>query len=372
MEPSDPQNHPHGQLPGGSGQSRELHVQGTALHAASYGLLCGCAVVLEASALAAALSDRMNPMGPALALLVHGLACGLGAVALAGLLPQQPQRWSGFLFLFAVAFYMPLFGMLGVIGCFIAERRGARQQQQEQPWLSIGLPELPHQPPVIAARPEYGDGALSAMLRYCKNPERRLAAVLAARQLHDQNDTEVLRVALTDKVDDVRLLAYSLLDRREQAFNARLRSLLGQLESVPADQHPKLRKRLAQTQLEMIHLGLARGEVQRYLLAEARRHIATALSGAPDDCEGLFLLGSIALRQDDLAVAEQAYAKAQALGMAAEKVMPYLAEVAFRQRRFSLVSQRLRTIDPFYFHTQPLLSSIAAHWIPEEDPCRPQ
>ena len=50
------------------------------------------------------------------------------------------------------------------------------------------------------------------MLRYGPNQERRWSAVLAVRHLRDANDTEVLRLALTDAVDDVRLLAYSILD----------------------------------------------------------------------------------------------------------------------------------------------------------------
>src|SRR5262249_17249380 len=147
----------------------------------------------------------------------------------------------------------------------------------------------------------------------------RLAAVLAARHLRDPNEVEVLRLALTDSVDDVRLLAYSILDRKEQAFNIRLKSFLSQLESTPPhqkEQLAKLHKRLAQTHFEMIHLGLARGEVRIYLLAEARRHIDAALKAVPDDCEGLFLLGRIVLRQEETSIkeAETAFRKAQELG----------------------------------------------------------
>jgi hypothetical protein len=58
--------------------------------------------------------------------------------------------------------------------------------------------------------------------------------------------------------------------------------------------------------------------------------------------------------------------KAQVLGMALEKVLPYLAELAFRQHRFTMVTHFLRALDPLYFRTQPQLSGIAAHWLPEE------
>lgn len=329
-------------------------------------LRCAAAGLLEVFAFSAFLSGHLGWATALPTVLVHAGACALTAEALHSMMPlsqQQPRR-SGLLFLFAITFFMPPFGMFGMLGGLIAELYFPNRPPPPSPWLSVEFPELPHQPPTVAAQPEYGDGALSAMLRYCPTPERRLAAVLAVRHLRDQNDTYVLRLALTDPVDDVRLLAYSILDRKEQSFSAQHKSFLTQLESArEPGKRAKLQKRIAQTHLEMIKLGLAKGEVQSYLLAEGRRHVDAALQVAPDDRESLFLLGIIALRQDDLPTAEKAFLKAQVLGMALEKVLPYLAELAFRQQRFSMVAHYLRAIDPLYFHTQPLLGSVASLWL---------
>jgi hypothetical protein len=307
---------------------------------------------------------------------LHTGACGLSARGLHGMMPpsQQVPRRAGLLFLFAVTFFLPVFGVLGLLGGLLAAIYYPNQPPPPSPWQSIELPELPPQPSTVAEQAEFGDGALSAMLRYCPNPERRLAAVLAVRHLRDRNDVEVVRLALTDTVDDVRLLAYSVLDRKEQGLNARLKSLLGQLEASAKDEYKRarLQKRLAQTHFEIIELGLAQGEVQSYLLKAARRHVEEALRAEPSDRESLFLLGAIALRQDELPVAEKAFLGAQVLGMSVEKVLPYLAELAFRQRKFSMVTHYLRAIDPVYFHAQPLLGDIAAHWLPEEARCPPK
>lgn len=325
--------------------------------------------MLELVAFAVVLMRRLNIGTAILILLVHMAACAITAAALHRMMPrsQQTNPRTGLLFLMAINFFMPLFGALGMFGGLMAELYFPNRPPPPSPWLTVELPELPPQPSVIAARPEYGDGALSAMLRYCPTPERRLSAVLAVRHLRDHNDTEVLRLALTDAVDDVRLLAYSILDRKEQAFNAQLRVLLGQLAGAP-DEHlcAKLHKRIAQTNFDMISMGLARGEVQSYLLAEAQKHIGAALDVKADDRESLYLQGRIALRQGELAVAEKAFLKAQVLGMALEKVLPYLAELAFRQRNFTMITHYLRAIDPIYFRTSPRLSGIAAHWLPEE------
>ena len=339
-------------------------------------LLCGGALGLELFAFASALSGRLEVWTASADLLIHGAACLLAAYGLHGMMPtsQQSSRQIGLLFLFAMMFFMPLLGLLGLAGGLLAELYFPNPPPPPPPWISIPSPDLPHQPSTIGARPDYGDGALSAMLRYCPSPERRLSAVLAVRHLRDEHDAEVLRLALTDTVDDVRLLAYSILDRKEQSFNLRLKSLLDQLPGATADDgvRNRLEKRLAQTHLDMIELGLCRGEVLLYMLLEARKHVDVAMALAPDDRESLFLLGSIALRQNDLLTAEGAFLKAQVMGMSIEKVLPNLAELAFRQQRFSMVTHYLRAIDPICFRAQPRLSGIATHWLKEEGACQPK
>jgi len=335
-------------------------------------LLCAGSLLAELFAIACALSGRLEVLSASAALLVHVAGCGFAAYGLHSLMPpsQQTPRQAGLLFLFATTLFIPLLGVIGLLGCLLAELYFPNTPPPPPPWISVAIPALPHQPLSIGARLDYGDGALSAMLRYCPSPERRLAAVLAVRHLRDENDAEVLRLALTDRVDDVRLLAYSILDRKEQSFNQRLKRLREQLPSATDPElRAKLEKRIAQTHLEMIELGLCQGEVQVFILCEARRHVDAALALTPSDRESLFLLGIIALRQDELSVSEAAFLKAQVTGMSIETILPYLAELAFRQQRFSMVTHYLRAIDPICFRAQPRLSGIAAHWLTEEGTC---
>lgn len=338
-------------------------------------LLCSGGLLLDLLAFSVALSQRLRPVSALAILCLHGFACAGIAIGLHSMMPrsQQSNRPSGLLFLAALNFFMPMFGALGMLFGLLAERYFPNQPPPPSPWLSVDIPALPQTPSRVAGRPEYGDGALSAMLRYCPNPERRLSAVLAVRHLRDKNDTEVLRLALTDAVDDVRLLAYSILDHKEQALNARLRMLHGQLKAAPDDTlRARLHKRIAEAHFELVAMGLSRGEVQAYLLTEARNHVGAALATDPDDRDSLYLLGRLALHQGDLDGAEKAFLRAQVLGMALEKVLPYLAELAFRQQRYTMVTHYLRAIDPIYCRTQPQLSGIAAHWLPQEAPCPPK
>ncbi|MFO0578197.1 MAG: hypothetical protein U1A78_29680 [Polyangia bacterium] len=333
-------------------------------------LACCAALAVDAFGLAATLTGRLHALSGTLILLVHIAACAVAALSLRGMLPmaQASARRAELLFLFGLTFFLPALGTLGLLVAIIVERTHDHEPPRPKRSINVQIPELPHQPLLVADRPQYGDGALSALLRYSPNPDRRLSAVLAARRLRDANDVAVLRLALTDPVDDVRLLAYSILDRKEQAFNARLKALGAQLEAPHLEprSRARLRKRRAQTLFEMIHLELAQGEVKSYLLSEARQDIDAALQDMPEDREAHFLLGTIALSQSDLPTAEKALLRAQVQGMAIEKVLPYLAEAAFLGRRFSMVVHYLRAVSPLYFRTQPRLGGIAAFWLPEE------
>lgn len=333
------------------------------------------ALTLEIGAAVALFCIKLDLGRGLLLLCVHVLSCVLFACSFLGLLPkeQRPPRFYGGLFLVGTNFFIPVLGALGMLGGLLARRHSVVPKSGLEPaYTTVQIPDLPSQPPSFSDRPAYDDGALSAMLRYCHSPERRMTAVLAVRRLRDRHDVEVLRLALHDAVDDVRLLAYAILDRKEQSFNVRQRLLANQLDRALAQptrqpgQIASLRKRLSQAHLERIQLGLAQGEVQNFLLDEARKHISAALVDTPEDCESLHLLGQLALLQGDLDSAEQALLAAQRLGMAAESVLPVLAEVAFRKRHFEAMAKYLRAIDGFYFLTQPLLRSIAAHWLPEE------
>ena len=75
---------------------------------------------------------------------------------------------------------------------------------------------------------------------------------------------------------------------------------------------------------------------------EASHFARLALEGHPRDASLTLLFGRILLRQGELADAERAFRHALDLGLPGSAVNPYLAEVAFRQRRFADIARHLQ------------------------------
>lgn len=293
----------------------------------------------------------------------HAGASALLAVVLQRLLPApyREPRATGLLCLFSIGFFIPFLGALGLFTSTLLALY-LPKKTQVTPWEVTLSPELPYRPLLISPQPLYSEGGIAAVLRHAANPDKRLQAVMATRQMRDQEAIPILRLALKDAVDDVRLLAYSMLSNKEHLINGRIKEQLSRLqrETDPA-LRTQLHHHIAQDYWELAWLGLAEGEVLIHVLNTAREHVEAALetrTGAP----GLhFLQGCILLRQGDVKGARAAFIKAQSVGMPEVEVLPYLAEVAFRERRFQDVRAALRALDPLA-RTHPTLSGVAGYW----------
>ena len=127
------------------------------------------------------------------------------------------------------------------------------------------------------------------------------------------------------------------------------------------DIRAQLHHHIAQDYWELAYLGLAEGEVLTHVLHTAREHVEAALEQHANAPGLHFLRGCILLRQGDVKGARDAFIKAQSAGLPEVEVLPYLAEVAFRERRFQDVRAALRALDPLA-RTHPTLSGVADYW----------
>ena len=75
----------------------------------------------------------------------------------------------------------------------------------------------------------FNDGGLQDVLRHAPDTEKRMAALFATRRMPPREAIPILKLALRDPADDVRLLAYSMLDKQESEINLRIEAALRQL-----------------------------------------------------------------------------------------------------------------------------------------------
>lgn len=320
--------------------------------------------LLELAGLTSLLSDM--PLWARLPtfLLSHGLGAAMYAVFLWRFLParyQTPKR-DCLAFLFVFQFCMPVLGPVGLSTAFLLALYLPRAKR-EDPWRATAIPDLPFQAMDLDSFPVYSHGGLVQTLRDAADPDKRLKAVMSSKQMPEKQGIELLRFALKDPVDDVRLLAYSMLDSKEKGISESINKDLKELQGTtdPARQHT-LHHLISSHYWEMIYLDLAQGGVRQHMLKQALEHIeaAIALDATASALRGL---GRVLLATGDHLRARQVFEQAVAAGLPAAQVSPYLAEIAYLERDYALIPVYLRLHEQAGKST-PNFQPVTSYWLP--------
>ncbi len=319
------------------------------------------AIAFETGGIASLFSPLPGDVRLVAYLTAHAAACGLLTLVI---LPLLPSRYRGEplragLFLFSLQFAIPFLGSLGVlVGILLALY--LPRSTREVPWQEVDIPELPFKPIDLSLQAIYSQGGLRQVLREASNPDKRRRALMATRQMADREAVDILREALKDPADDVRLLAYSMLEQKEKTLTQRATLIQQALEQDDGSEALGLRRRLAQVWWEMAYLGLAQGGLRRYYLDSAAEELAQVITRQPKHGDWR-LLGRVELARDNLEAAEAAFGSASAAGSPPEAIQPYLAELAFLRRDFAKVREHLAACPPDQLH--PTNRPIREAWL---------
>jgi tetratricopeptide (TPR) repeat protein len=268
---------------------------------------------------------------------VHGVASGLAALTLLPLLPgpKITRPLAAFVFFFALNFFLPVLGVMGMLGAAVMAKVAAVQGRRWQFDM--------HLPPVYDPREEEvadagSKGGVRVQLANTAVPiEARLRALLMVQSMPARIANPLIREMLSDPAEDLRLIAYGILDTREKTINARIHATSQKLERTSAAERPLLEKQLAELYWELIYQGLVQGDLREHAAQQARVHLERAVAGDPDDAALRALAGQIAMSNGRYDEAQRAFEQALELGLPDNRVLPYMAEVAFRRRRFDEV-----------------------------------
>jgi len=313
---------------------------------------------LELLAWAQLLASGSNSDGQFLSFMaIHALASAVLALFALPLLPAghtQPSWMSGLL-LFSLSVFVPVLGFFGVMICLgvlpLLPRPHAGMR-----FRSLGLPELdPHERRDAGA---FRQAGLRNFLRNHRAPvDLRLKALVALQNAPVQFASPLLRDLLADPSEDLRLLAYGMLDSREKRLNTSIHSLRQAWQEASDDTVRRTAaRRLAMLYWELVYQGLAQGDLRRHAAMESLRFLEQALEGEQD--AGLHLQhGRLLYEVGRIEEARQAYRRALEQGIPAPRVLPYLAELAFQRRDFAEVRRMLADLRayPDQARLEPLL-----------------
>jgi hypothetical protein len=268
----------------------------------------------------------------------------LAAVTLVALPPDWRRPRAGvYALLFCFAFFIPIFGaagmLLAVTLTLILPRRwryrdfNAIQPVEYAPLENEGSTQLR----VSSLR--------TALLDQSAPADVRMRSLVAMRSMPMRIVGPLIRRLLGDASDDLRLVAYGMLDSDEKRINALIAAELENLEKSPArDQRANSLRHLAELHWELVYTGLVQGDVRDHAIASALRHLSGALRLMPEN-SGLWMLRARLLHaQDDIGGAEEAFNIAVSCGLEESRALPYLAELAYAGRQFDIVRHYMRLI----------------------------
>ncbi|WP_019561341.1 MULTISPECIES: hypothetical protein [Caldimonas] len=282
-----------------------------------------------------------------------GHAAAAAPTALLGwkLLPpplQRPKRWSLAL-AYTVALMMPVLGVVGVVlAAWLAHALPARVRRRdhlrEAPTLEVFAISLD-----IEQRPD--ELPAGQVARMARDPGRaraqRIRAVLALREMAPRVAVPTLRALLADPDEEIRLLAYSIVEVWERELTAKLQAALRELQALRAQgAHGPVLSRAAQQvaelQLEFVYQGLAQGDLRDFTMDQARTYCRIALEATPEEPSLLMMHLRLSLAQGAHGEARDMLLRLRATDASPTMWRPYAAELAWQERRYQDVREVLR------------------------------
>lgn len=265
------------------------------------------------------------------------------------------QRLLLWLLILLTGLFIPLLGSLGIALAMVTGMRWQTAGAREA-FHALNLPEFN---PI--GRKESGPlarGGLRARITQNTVPtEQRLQSIAALQHLPVMASSPLLRTLLDDNADDIRLVAFGMLDKEEKKIAERIHTLLQQPVPALSSRRYLREKQLAELYWELTYSGLVHGDLRHYTLDHALSHAEAALA-INDKAAGMhFLAGRIlnALGRED--EAEQRMEKATTLGIPIQRTQPYLAEFAFKRGDYQLTRKLLGNLrnDQFTPHLRPIV-----------------
>lgn len=304
--------------------------------AAAILLVLPFAALLQGAALWSAFHPPAGFEPLACFLVLQALAAAAEAVLFRRMMPaaQQEPRRAALAHLWALSFFAPCVGGLlellaSRIGARLAIARDARETDV------VGRPEFVSH---LVSRVSHAAGArVQARLsnRHAATGDR-LAALVSIQQLPTRTTGTLLRDLLADPVDDLRLLAYGMLDQAENEIVNQIFACRDALARAGTEtEQLALHRQLAELHFELVYQRLAQGDVYHHAIAEAEMHArqAQALAQGDRDAALCLLLARLALARDRADEATPLLERARELSFPRERLLPWLAEAAFRQGR---------------------------------------
>ena len=332
-------------------------------------IVTAAAAVFAVLAQGAALAQLVQPAAQSLAgvdplllfSVTQAIAGAAQAVLLRAFLPARYRepRGASLLLLWLMCTFVPLLGgLIVVVSCvWTAWFPSSKESGQ---LADVARPEFVTW---LVSRVSHGGGArLQARLANTQVAATdRLSALVAIQGMPTRTTGTLLRELLADPLEDVRLIAYGTLDHAENEIMQKIFQTRKTLEAASDDgERHALNRRLAELHFELVYQNLVQGAVYRHTLEQADHYARAALATDDSDAALWLIRGRLALANGEPDEAQACMSRAQALGFPRERLVPWLAEVAFLHGDYQQVSALLASLGNAA--ALPTLKPVVSYW----------
>ena len=269
-------------------------------------------------------------------IVLHFFSSFLIALALSGMLGMinkfKHLKREIFVVLTFLIFLTSLFGiMFSIFLAFYIQKLKFKKSKEIK---SVGLDV--NSINLLITKRRFGEGAIYNITK--GSPNFKLSVLAYITKNNMPNKGEILKEALSDSNDEVRLMAFSVLSREEDKLNKVIFEKLEELKT--AKEKEKIYKDLGKLYWEFIYLGIVDENLKEFYLNLAKENFEKS----KNDYESMLYLGRIYLREKNI---EKAKEMLEEVAKVDKKAIPYLAEVYFYERNFKKTRELMAQIDLF-------------------------
>ena len=294
-------------------------------------------------------------------LVVHALASVLLSLALLPLIPRRlaQPRLATLALMAGFSYAIPVAGFLGVLAAFpVLARYHGRGQVAD--FESLQLPEFDQ---TQRRKSQFRQAGLRSFLGKTEVPVPvRMRAIAALQHVAGRTAAPLLRGVLSDPNDELRLLAYGMLDSLEKRINRAIGVELNALDSAAEGSEQALHSvhHLSDLYWELVYEDLVQGDLRAHAIRESLRYCNLVLQQRSDNAALHLRRGRLLDESGHADEAEQAYVQARALGLPATRVMPYQAQLCFGRRDFAQTRALMQRLDQW--SALPRLRPVIDYW----------
>ena len=309
---------------------------------------------------------------------LHAMASTVVALLAWVLLPTKYKRPVAptYALLWTFSFFIPALGVTALLLVVQIARQFPRILRTER-YVTILMPEFSGVQREATHRSDIKASDARRILKDTSLPlETRLRVLVALQVIQPKAAVPLLMGLLSDPSEDIRLLAYSMVDTWEKDLAQQIQRTDQALAEArtAAEQHPdtdtdnalqtpvlNALRRLAELHWQQADSGLARGDLRQFALENAQKFCEQVLL-LDANVQGTWRLYTrVLIELNQLEPAMRALNLARRLKMPAVEIWALMGQIAFLQRDFDTVRACAAKL-PAHQLLTPAVASTAAYW----------